>query len=65
MMNNDHKMIFIPILKYFPFCILGANECMKENGGCAHICVDTYDGYCCMCRTGYELVPVTTDCARK
>ena len=30
-----------------------------ENGGCEQICVDTYDGYCCLCRPGYELTPLT------
>ena len=35
-----------------------ANECETNNGGCHDICVDTYDGYCCMCRAGYHLVPL-------
>ena len=34
------------------------NECEVNNGGCHDICVDTYDGYCCMCRAGYHLVPL-------
>ena len=34
------------------------NECAIGNGGCQHICVDTYDGFCCMCRLGYDLRPL-------
>ena len=40
------------------------NECEVNNGGCHDICVDTYDGYCCMCRPGYHLTPLENyDCA--
>ena len=43
-----------------------ANECEMNNGGCHDICVDTYDGYCCMCRPGYHLTPLENyDCLRK
>ena len=41
------------------------NECETENGGCQHICVDTFDGYCCMCEHGYKLVPLDTGCNGK
>ena len=34
------------------------NECETNNGGCEDICVDTYDGYCCMCSPGYHLIPL-------
>ena len=34
------------------------NECETNNGGCDDICVDTYDGYCCMCHPGYHLLPL-------
>ena len=36
--------------------VIVKNECENNNGGCDHICVDTYDGYCCMCRKGYHLI---------
>ena len=39
-------------------------ESEVNNGGCHDICVDTYDGYCCMCREGYHLTPLENyDCA--
>ena len=41
---------------------LGVNECENNNGGCEQLCIDTYDGYCCMCRKGYKLIPLPTDC---
>uniref|UniRef100_A0A336MHQ5 CSON000109 protein n=1 Tax=Culicoides sonorensis TaxID=179676 RepID=A0A336MHQ5_CULSO len=32
------------------------NECLIQNGGCDHTCVDTPAGFYCECRQGYKLV---------
>nr|XP_046916877.1 tolloid-like protein 1 isoform X2 [Dermatophagoides farinae] len=31
------------------------NECLDSNHGCEHECINTYGGYHCECRIGYEL----------
>ncbi|CAB3409318.1 unnamed protein product [Caenorhabditis bovis] len=31
------------------------NECLKNNGHCDHICVNTQGSYTCSCRNGYDL----------
>ena len=48
------------VFYFILFTYLDVNECEVGNGGCSQICVDTFDGYCCMCRPGYELIPLTT-----
>ncbi|XP_013416830.1 fibrillin-1 [Lingula anatina] len=41
-----------------PASPFATNECEDNNGNCSQICVDTYDGYCCMCKAGYKLEPL-------
>ncbi|MCK5809208.1 Ig-like domain-containing protein [bacterium] len=39
------------------------DECLTENGGCAHICANTASGYECSCDAGYALEPDMMSCA--
>ncbi|KAF7287770.1 hypothetical protein GWI33_003404 [Rhynchophorus ferrugineus] len=40
----------------------GINECAKDNGGCAHRCIDTPAGFRCECRMGYALTHDNRTC---
>ncbi len=31
------------------------NECLTDNAGCSHTCVDKSNGYTCECPAGYEV----------
>lgn len=41
------------------------NECLRENGGCQHICEDTAGSYQCACRPDYSLALDEHSCERK
>ena len=45
------------------------NECLTDNGGCDHICINIHGSFNCLCNTSYILavdnrtcVPYVTDC---
>jgi len=38
------------------------NECLTNNGGCAHSCTNSIGSYTCSCRTGYVLADDNHGC---
>ena len=38
---------------------LDINECLNDNGGCEHICVNTAGNHSCVCRNGYDIANIT------
>ena len=42
--------------------ITDINECLTNNGGCAHNCTNTVGSYYCECPDGYVLQPNNHDC---
>ena len=42
--------------------ITDINECLNNNSGCSHDCVNTVGSYHCECSAGYVLLPNNHDC---
>ncbi|KAK6481949.1 tolloid-like protein 2 isoform X1 [Huso huso] len=38
------------------------DECSKDNGGCQHVCTNTFGSYSCQCRNGFILHENAHDC---
>ena len=52
------RMIYIiDIIKHIMFFLhfTDINECATNNGGCSHMCENTYGDYKCVCNDGYVL----------
>ncbi|XP_070568540.1 matrilin-2-like [Ptychodera flava] len=43
-------------------CSNDGNECLQNNGGCAHTCINTHGSHHCACRAGFELAPDGRNC---
>ena len=51
---------FIPWFSYL--YVADINECETDNGGCQHICFNTYGSHFCDCRQGYHLLEDNITC---
>jgi len=48
-------------LRFFTF-YADKDECTSSNGGCEHICVNSYLSHACHCRGGYTLAGDSKNC---
>ena len=46
-------------------CQININECAHNNGGCAHICIDTEGSFECKCKSAYTLNKDGLNCDEK
>ena len=42
-------------LSVHTFLHLDENQCLDNNGGCAHTCTNELPGFTCSCASGYRL----------
>lgn len=59
------KVQFICFIKSHKFASLDEDECLHDNGGCVHMCMNTPGNYSCLCRDGFILAPDGKDCLGK
>ena len=44
---------------------LDKDECTSNNGGCEHVCVNSYLSHVCHCRGGYTIAADNKNCNGK
>lgn len=63
---EHHAMVYLNCMceyeKSHPFPYLDTNECLNNNGGCAHVCTNNNGSYACSCKPGYLLAPDSKTC---
>ena len=56
--NHEFSLLLLKYIKqancYF-FTSIDKDECLENNAGCQHKCVNVVGGYECRCRSGYKL----------
>ena len=60
---GEHTLI-VTAVKHISTTVTDINECVTNNGGCAHNCTNTAGSYYCGCATGYFLHPNKLDYIR-
>ena len=66
-MGHRSKLITVSLLTWWGLITLiviplDINECLVENAGCSHICLNTAGSFECECRRGYTLNVDTKSC---
>ena len=61
------NMMLIIEIKWFllssvSFSLTDKDECTSNNGGCEHICANSYLSYVCHCRGGYTAAADNKNC---
>ena len=57
-----HVCIYQTIMLVYLSGVGPINECLSNNGGCEHICMDTEDSHICECNTGFTLLSDGLNC---
>ena len=47
------------------YTITDVDECVNNNGGCAHTCTNFVGGFNCSCNDGFQLMNDKTSCKCK
>ena len=55
-----HTNVELPSV--YVYFLLDINECLSNNSGCSHDCINTVGSYDCECPVGYVLLPNNHDC---
>uniref|UniRef100_A0A1A9WNS1 Metalloendopeptidase n=1 Tax=Glossina brevipalpis TaxID=37001 RepID=A0A1A9WNS1_9MUSC len=54
-LKAEYKIVATPNTVYLLLLFPDNDECIIENGGCEHICQNTFGSFECLCRDGFSL----------